>query len=285
MIQLTKLKKLQNNFPVLTGNKALSKKLCDQLIKEIQNMNSFDDTIMGGRSRINKGSKNFKRFLRKSNVSQKIFRYFNSKIFYKKIEKIFDQKFKKSPWSNVYVPEIFNKKKFTTKNKVNSSELQKILGNSYKNPKVNLDMDFSVSKSGYQLRPHRDDVTRLFNFLIYLNDIPKKNDGSLTLYKKKGVKDLRKSFRRFPNIKELDVIKEFTPKKGTIIFFQSTPNSYHGVKKFKEFRNEKRYFIYGSYALNKPVIWSFKGNKYYPEIIDNNKKMLSSFHDTSYLIK
>ena len=59
MIQLTKLKKLENNFPVLTGDKALSKKLCDQLIKEIQDMNSFDDTIMGGRSRINKGSKNF----------------------------------------------------------------------------------------------------------------------------------------------------------------------------------------------------------------------------------
>ena len=49
MIQLTKLKKLENNFPVLTGDKALSKKLCDQLIKEIQDMNSFDDTIMGGR--------------------------------------------------------------------------------------------------------------------------------------------------------------------------------------------------------------------------------------------
>jgi len=285
MIQLTKLKKLENNFPVLTGDKALSKKLCDQLIKEIQDMNSFDDTIMGGRSRINKGSKNFNKYLKRSNVSQKIFRHFNSKIFYKRIEKIFSQKFKKSSWSNVFVPEIFNVKKFTPKNKVTSSELQKILGNSYKNPKVNLDIDFSVSKSGYQLRPHRDDITRLFNFLIYLNDIPKKNGGSLTLYKKKGIKDLRKSFRRFPNIKELDVIKEFTPKKGTIIFFQSTPNSYHGVRKFKEFRNEKRYFIYGSYALNKPVIWSFKGNKYYPKISDNNKKMLSSFHDSNYLIK
>jgi len=64
MIQLTKLKKLENNFPVLTGDKALSKKLCDQLIKEIQDMNSFDDTIMGGRSRINKGSKNFNKYLK-----------------------------------------------------------------------------------------------------------------------------------------------------------------------------------------------------------------------------
>ena len=285
MIQIKKLKKLENSFPVLTGNKVLSKKLCDQLIKEIQDMNSFDDMIMGGRSRINKGSKNFKKYLKRSNISQKIFSLFNSKIFYKKIEKIFDQKFKKNSWSNEFVPEIFDKTKFTTKKKVTSFELQKILGNSYKSSKVNLDMDFSVSKSGYQLRPHRDDITRLFNFLIYLNDIPKKNGGSLTLYKQIDIKDLRKSFKRFPNIKDLDVIKEFTPKKGTIIFFQSTPNSYHGVKKFKEFKNEKRYFIYGSYALNKPVIWSFKGNKYYPEISNNNKKMLSSFHDSNYLIK
>jgi Rps23 Pro-64 3,4-dihydroxylase Tpa1-like proline 4-hydroxylase len=285
MIQIRKLKKLKNNFPVLTGNKVLSKKLCDQLIKEIQDSPIFDDTIMGGRSRINKGSKNFKKYLKKSKVSKKIFDQFNSKIFYKKIEKVFNDKFKKGSWSNIFIPKVFNKDKFTPKNKVTSSELQKILGNNYKNPKVNLDMDFSVSKGGYRLKPHRDDITRLFNFLIYLNDIPKKNGGSLTLYKKKSVKELRKSFKRFPNNKELDVIKEFTPKKGTVVFFQSTPNSYHGVKRFKEFRNEKRYFVYGSYALNKPVIWGFKGNKYYPEISHNNKKMLSSFHDSNYLIK
>ena len=56
MIQLTKFRKLKNNFPVLTGDKALSKKLCAQVIKEIQDVSYFDDTIMGGRNRINKGS-------------------------------------------------------------------------------------------------------------------------------------------------------------------------------------------------------------------------------------
>ena len=66
MIQIRKLKKLKNNFPVLTGNKVLSKKLCDQLIKEIQDSPIFDDTIMGGSSRINKGSKNFKKYLKKA---------------------------------------------------------------------------------------------------------------------------------------------------------------------------------------------------------------------------
>ena len=178
---------------------------------------------------------------------------------------------------------IFNKKKFTIKKKLNSSELKKLLGNNYTNPKVNLDIDFSVSKGGYRLRPHRDDITRLYNFLIYLTDIPKKNGGSLTIYRKKSKKNLRKSFRRFPKIGELEVVKAFTPKKGTVVFFQSTPNSYHGVKRFIEHNCPKRFFIYGSYALNKPVIWNYKGTAYYPHIISTKKRMLTSFHDANYL--
>lgn len=158
-----------------------------------------------------------------------------------------------------------------------------MLGNNYSNPKVNLDIDFSVSKGGYRLRPHRDDITRLYNFLIYLTDIPKKNGGSLTIYKKKAKKNLRKSFRRFPKISELEIVKEFTPKQGTAVFFQSTPNSYHGVKRFIEKNCSKRFFIYGSYALNKPVIWKFNNIPYYPHIIQNKKKMLTSFHDANYL--
>ena len=60
-----------------------------------------------------------------------------------------------------------------------------------------------MSKGGYRLRPHRDDVNRLYNFLIYLTDIPKKNGGSLTIYKKKTIKNPRKSFRRFPKLMNL----------------------------------------------------------------------------------
>ena len=59
------------------------------------------------------------------------------------------------------------------------------LGNNYSNPKVNLDVDFSVSKGGYRLRPHRDDITRLYNFLIYLTDIPKKMEDHLPFIEKK----------------------------------------------------------------------------------------------------
>ncbi|MDC0439517.1 2OG-Fe(II) oxygenase, partial [Candidatus Pelagibacter sp.] len=267
MLKIEKLKKIKSNFPVLVGSNVIPKSICKTLIKEISNSKSFDDMIMGGRSRINKGSKNFNSYIKRSKTSEKLFKVFNSKSFYKKIEITFKKNFKDGSWKNSNLPKIFNQKKFTIKKKLNSSELQKMLGNNYSNPKVNLDIDFSVSKGGYRLRPHRDDITRLYNFLIYLTDIPKKNGGSLTIYKKKAKKSLRKSFRRFPKISELEIVKEFTPKQGTAVFFQSTPNSYHGVKRFIEKNCSKRFFIYGSYALNKPVIWKFNNISYYPHII------------------
>ncbi|WP_145597369.1 2OG-Fe(II) oxygenase [Candidatus Pelagibacter sp. FZCC0015] len=283
MLKINRLKKIKSNFPVLVGDKVVEKNTCNLLIDEISKSKAFDDMIMGGRSRINKGSKNFNNYIKSSNNSAKLFKLFNSKTFYKKIETLFSKNFKDGSWTNTHKPKIFNQKKFTIKKKLNSSELKKLLGNNYTNPKVNLDIDFSVSKGGYRLRPHRDDITRLYNFLIYLTDIPKKNGGSLTIYRKKSKKNLRKSFRRFPKIGELEVVKAFTPKKGTVVFFQSTPNSYHGVKRFVEKNCPKRFFIYGSYALNKPVIWNYKGISYYPHIISTKKRMLTSFHDANYL--
>lgn len=283
MIKINRLKKIKSNFPVLVGDNVVNSNICNLLIDEISKSKAFDDMIMGGRSRINKGSKNFSNYIKTSNNSAKLFKLFNSKVFYKKIENLFSKNFKDGSWTNTHMPRVFNPKKFTIKKKLNSSELKKLLGNNYSNPKVNLDIDFSVSKGGYRLRPHRDDITRLYNFLIYLTDIPKKNGGSLTIYRKKAKKNLRKSFRRFPKINELEIVKAFTPKKGTVVFFQSTPNSYHGVKRFVERNCPKRFFIYGSYALNKPVIWNYKETAYYPHIISTNKRMLTSFHDANYL--
>ena len=121
-------------------------------------------------------------------------------------------------WESLFKPKIFNQKKYTLKRKVNSKELKRMLGKNYKNPNLNLDIDFSVSKGGYRLRPHRDDITRIYNFLIYLTDIPKKNGGSLTLYKKKANKNLRKKFRRFPKINELSKVKGVYPKKRNCYF-------------------------------------------------------------------
>ena len=64
MLQIEKLKKLKGNFPVLVGSNIISKNICKLLIEEISNSKSFDDMIMGGRSRINKGSKNFNNYIK-----------------------------------------------------------------------------------------------------------------------------------------------------------------------------------------------------------------------------
>ena len=74
MLSTNKLKKIKSNFPVLVGDNVVSKKICNLLIKEISNSKSFDDMIMGGRSRINKGSKNFNLYIKNSIII----------IFYKK---------------------------------------------------------------------------------------------------------------------------------------------------------------------------------------------------------
>ena len=285
MINIRKLKPIKTNFPLMIAEKAISKIACENFVKEIQKSKAFDDMIMGGRSRINKGSQNFKNFIKESKNAGHLYRQFNNFNFYKTIEKLFKEKFKDSSWSSVYRANIFQKERFTPKKKYDSSELKKIFGKKHKKPTVNLDIDFSVSKGGYHLKPHRDDITRQYNFLIYLNDIPKSNGGSLIVYKKKKDKKIRKSFRRFPKISELKIVKEFTPTIGSVIFFQSTPNSYHGVKRFVEHKGQKRYFIYGSYAFNQPIIWQFKNINYYPEIKFTKNKMLSSFHDSNYKMK
>ena len=112
MLRVEKLKKFKNNFPILVGNKAISNHFCTSLIKEISSSETFDDLIMGGRSRINKGSKNFKKYINKSKISKKLFQLFNSKKFYNKIENVFKKNFKNQSWVNLYPPKLFNTKKF-----------------------------------------------------------------------------------------------------------------------------------------------------------------------------
>ena len=81
--------------------------------------------------------------------------------------------------------------------------LKRLLGKNYKNPNLNLDIDFSVSKGGYRLRPHRDDINRIYNFLIYLTDIPKKMEGLLLYTKKKLTETLEKVLEDFPKLMNL----------------------------------------------------------------------------------
>ena len=73
----------QNNF--ISISKFLTKNKCEAIIKEIDRFNKFDDFVMSGRKRINKGSKNFKFFLKASKNSKYFFNKINTLKFYKNI--------------------------------------------------------------------------------------------------------------------------------------------------------------------------------------------------------
>ena len=63
---------------------------------------------------------------------------------------------------------------------------------------VYLDIDFSISSKGYSRGPHRDRDSRVINFLIYLNNLSKKDGARLKLYnvkKKSTIKKKEISFK------------------------------------------------------------------------------------------
>ena len=228
----------------------ISKDNCKKIIKEIDNFEKYDDLVMSGRKRINKGSLNFKNFMNKSRVSSNFFNRINNIKFYNKIKFQLVSKKNKELWKNnlkniKFSKIIFGaqKGKKITKNK---TDIKKNV--------LYLDMDFSVSEKGYFRGPHRDRDSRVINFLIYLNSLRKKDGGILSFYKVK--KKNYYKYPRFPKNKEVYVSDKIIAKQGVGTFFLSTPDSYHAVSKFYGRVKKKRYFIYGSYSLNKPVKWS-----------------------------
>ena len=236
----------------------VSKNNSETLSKAILEQKKFDDFVMDGRNRINKGSKNFIKFVSKKQIIKKFYNKINQKSFFNKIKYLFEKEYGSFPWK------IENNFKKFSKHSYGLQKGNKFTKESKRAKKyniVNLDFDFSISENGYAREPHRDRETRIINFLVYLNSVPKKDGGALTMFAAKKFWGTKiKDFPRYPNEKKVRIIKKFQPKKGNAIFFMSSPNSYHGVTKFYNKNNNKRIFIYGSFSLNKPVTWKFKKN-------------------------
>jgi hypothetical protein len=231
-------------------NSFLSKKQCTEIINELSLVNKFDDVVMGGRYRINKGSLNFKRFIKKSKSSRKFFNKLNNKKFYIALTKQFKKKPGKYFLDYTQQNQIYSKT-ISGSQKGNSVTTEKT--NTKKNI-IYLDMDFSISHKGYSRGPHVDRDSRVLSFLIYLNDLDKKDGARLELYNIK--KNITHDSERYISKNKLKLIKCIKPAAGKIIFFESTPNSYHSVTNFYAKKTLKRYFIYGSYSLNKKVLWN-----------------------------
>ena len=81
---------------------------------------------------------------------------------------------------------------------------------------VYLDIDFSISSKGYSRGPHRDRDSRVINFLIYLNNLSKKDGARLKLYNVKKKVNYQK--KRFLSKHKLILIKDIAPIAGKIIF-------------------------------------------------------------------
>lgn len=248
MKKQTTLDKL--DFQNLIIEDFFSKNRCKKIVREINKFGKFDDLVMGGRKRINKGSKNFHNFLNQSSESRKFFKNINNFKYFKKIQNYFDKKKRNYVLAN-------NQKKFEFSKRIFGSQSGKKITNMKTNTKKNilyLDVDFSSSGRGYSRGAHRDRDSRVINFLIYLNNLTTKDGGYLKLFnlknKKMNIKD-----KRFVNEKQLKLIKNLKAKAGRAIFFVSSPNSYHSASNFYAKKIKRRYFIYGSFSLNKKVNW------------------------------
>lgn len=242
------------NFKSFIINKFLSPKDCKKIIQELKYFNKYDDLVMVGRKRINKGSINFKNFINRSPSSKKLFQKLNQNNFYNKLKK----KFNKIP-GKYEVDKLLDKEVFSKK--ISGSQKGNFITSQKTNLKKNivyLDFDFSISNKGYSRGPHRDRDSRIFSFLIYLNNLHKVDGACLELYNVK--KNVNYSKKRFLSKKKLKLVKKIRPSAGKMIIFASSPNSYHSVDNFYALKNKSRYFIYGSFSLNKKVVWRISHN-------------------------
>ena len=235
-------KTLKADYPILVSKNFIKETHCKKILQEINTSKKFDDLVMNGRNRINKGSKNFDLFLKSSKYSA----FFFSKLNNKKLNLNLLNQFEKN-FQNLNLKQ-FKKWSFSKKN-YGLQEGKKLTKFNFKKNTLNLDLDFSLSKKGYTRGVHRDRDTRIVNFLIYLNKVPKNSGGNLEIFSlKKNKKIVR--FQSKKNVTKLHTVKSFP---GRSIFFLSLPNSYHAVSRLTT--NTKRFFIYGSFSLNKIVKW------------------------------
>lgn len=228
-------------FSYLVFENFLSTKDQNQIVKEISDLNKSLSVkkVMNGRYQYDPN------YLKKNSLSDKLHNYFNSKETFELIKnKLF---LNQSGPSMFYTEQSFDK---IIKNNKLISKMSKFLPFIFKN-RFFLHMDFSVAKKDYFREPHHDKNTRIINFLLYLNTLDN-SGGALEIYRyKKNTYD----YSQFPKFDDVEIDNKINPKGGKLVVFLSTPDSVHGVEKFYPKKDEKRFFIYGSYTSYFKVKW------------------------------
>ena len=253
------LKEIKAPYSIGCIDNFLPEEDCKKLFKEITSFTAYDDLVMNGRMRVNKGSDKFKNYLEKSPNLSALYEKLNNKGFFYEMKNKLNI-LNNSKWNPEVGDFTYSERNYGEQN----FNFLKLLRKSWFISKlfkktVNLDIDFSRSKKGYFRKAHRDRDTRIISFLIYLNTIDKKYGGEFEVFKtKQETKDI-KNLKRFPDEAEVSLVDKFSPKSGQLFLFISSPDSYHGVSKFTS-ENQDRVFVYGSYSLDRKVIWKLNEN-------------------------
>jgi Rps23 Pro-64 3,4-dihydroxylase Tpa1-like proline 4-hydroxylase len=247
------INKVNAPYPIGYIDNFLNLEECKKLYDEINSFDQYDDLVMNGRKRVNKGSKIFKDCLNNSPNLQSLYEKLNDQNFYSAMKNKLDNIAPNNSWLPMlneftYSKENYGEQSFNFLKLIRKSYLVSL----FFKKTLNLDIDFSKSKKGYFRQAHRDRDTRVISFLIYLNSIKEDFGGAFEVYESK-LKDLS-ALKRFPEPKDVELVDKFSPKAGQLFLFSSTPDSYHGVSKFTSDIQE-RVFIYGSYSLDRKVIW------------------------------
>ena len=243
---------LNTDYPIGYINDFLDLNTSQNLREEIENFSSFDDLVMNGRRRVNKGSNKFNEYLKNYPNISNLYNELNSEDIYERFKELLLNDKTKNIWRPILKKVKFSKESYGEQNFNLFKYLKKKKFISQFFPEtLNLDMDFSKSEFGYFRKAHRDRETRVISILIYLNTIDENQGGSFEVYKSEnGKKDLG----RFPDALHVKKTHSFPPKAGQLFIFLSSPNSYHGVSKFLS-KETFRTFIYGSYSLDREVEW------------------------------
>ena len=254
-LNIKKSEIINSNYPVIKIDNFINNEIAKKITLELDHFSNYDDSVMSGRQRINKGSSNFDNFINSSPYSSNLYNKLNNFKFYKEMSHFLDNLIVNQSWQFLNNINFFCKKSYgKQKSNILDSIYEKLKLYKFKKNILNLDIDFSKSKAGYNRGPHRDRDTRVLNFLIYLNSCSYKDGGNFNIY---NTKKKNTSNPRFPKRKNIKLIKSIKPKVGSIVIFKSTPDSYHEASLFRA-KKKFRYFIYGSFSLNKPVNWSLK---------------------------
>jgi len=254
-LENSNFKSIKAPYPIGYVDNFISQENCKKLYDEIINFSSFDDLVMSGRQRVNKGSKRFDDYLKTSPALLSLYSQLNEKNFYLCMKKILDN----LPSSKIWFPSLndfdYSKENFGEQSFSFFKYLRKtkLISNFFKST-INLDMDFSKSKYGYFRSAHRDRDTRIISFLLYLNTIDDNEGGEFEIYKLKKETTDTKTLKRFPEKESTIKLYKYPPRSGQLFIFTSTPNSYHGVSKFLS-KDKLRVFVYGSYSLDRRVEW------------------------------